>query len=228
MVVNMSKKIIILILLIFLVTGCELNPWHNFIKSKDEIVDKEEKEEKEENEVVAKTVPLKITTTGSLAIGKSIMSIDTDKDMVVIRGKEDILNEIDYIPIEVGIEGLSKNTELDISLGELADEVIVMPSSVKVNIKIGKTEFKSLIISNIEVRNLAPEYKVNVLENASVPVIISGYKDVLTEISENDIKAYIDLEGFKEGNYEMDVILETNDYRITLTGTKKINISISN
>ena len=55
-----------------------------------------------------KEVLLKVIPNGSLQFGKAIDSITLDNNKIVAYGDQDVLDELEYIPVEVDISGLNE------------------------------------------------------------------------------------------------------------------------
>ena len=82
----------------------------------------------------------------------------------------------------------------------------------------------------IETINLDSNYKAAAIGGASVKttVTIKGTKEVLDTIDESKIKAIVDLSGYKEGDYEVDVKVTGDDVKARyFAKTTKIKIRIS-
>jgi len=176
-----------------------------------------------------KTVPIKLVPTGELAFGKSIKEMVSDISTVTIYGEKQAIEKIMEVEIEVDVEKISEDKSITAMIRRPNGVRYLSVTSTVVNIKIG--EEKTIELNNIpiEYKNLSNNLVVTMAskEDTLIPVIIRGYEDVIDKITATDIKAFVDLAGYKEGTYEVDVLIEGTDLRaIYIPKTKKVNLII--
>ena len=102
-------------------------------------------------------------------------------------------------------------------------------TSTNVSVKLGTETSKEINDVLIETVNLDSNYKVLAIgENSSkTTVIVKGTQNVLDEIDSSMIKATVDLSGYKEGDYEVEVKVVGEDEKATYASkTTKIKIRI--
>ena len=177
-----------------------------------------------------KEVPIKVIPIGEVQFGKAISSISSSESKVTIYGSQEIIDKIDYLPIEVDVKELSTNKEYNVSL--VAPEGVreLSVKNTKINITLGEEIIKEIPNVMIETINLDSNYKAAAIGGASVKttVTIKGTKEVLDTIDESKIKAIVDLSGYKEGDYEVDVKVTGDDVKARyFAKTTKIKIRIS-
>ena len=64
-------------------------------------------------------------------------------------------------------------------------------------------------------------------DDIQVTVSVQGVESVLNSLTAEDITAYIDLEGYKPGEYEVEVQVEGTDSRVQyLSKTKRVKIRV--
>ena len=179
----------------------------------------------------SKEVPLKVIPTGELEFGKAIDSITTDVAKVTVYGDQDVLDNLEYIPVEVDITKLNENKSYDVIISKPSRIKEISKTNVKVNITLGTEISKEVQNVSIETANLdTTKYKaVAVGENSSkTTVIIKGTKNVIDTIDASTIKAQVDLDGYGEGEYEVAVKVTGEDNKATYTPkTTKIKVKIS-
>ena len=95
--------------------------------------------------------------------------------------------------------------------------------------KFEETKKKILEDVPIEFKNLDSRYKVKAksLDDAMVDLTLSGAKTRLDLLSNEDIKVFIDLNGYTPGEYQIPVTIETVDNVIIDPSRAKINIIIT-
>lgn len=177
-----------------------------------------------------KEVPIKVIPIGEVQFGKAISSITSSESKVTIYGSQEIIDKIEYLPIEVDVKELNTNKEYNISL--VAPEGVreLSVKNTKINITLGEEIIKEIPNVMIETINLDPNYKAAAIGGASVKttVTIKGTKEVLDSIDESKIKAIVDLSGYKDGDYEVDVKVTGDDVKARYYAkTTKIKIRIS-
>ena len=178
----------------------------------------------------SKEVPIKVIPNGELEFGKAIDSITTSKTKVTIYGDKNILDTIEYVPVEVDISNLNENKAYDVIVSKPSGIKEISDTNIKVTINIANEISKEIGDVSIETINLASNYKaVAVGENSSkTTVVVKGTKNVVESIDSSMIKAQVDLSGYTEGEYEVEIKVAGEDNKASYTSkTTKIKIRIS-
>lgn len=178
----------------------------------------------------SKEVPIKVITAGEVSFGLAIDSISTNETKVTIYGEEDILNDINYIPVTIDVLNLKENKEYKLELSKPVGVKAMSVNNVTVNVTLSSVANKTLEKISIEPRNLSETLKVQALDASSstVDVTLIGVASVIDTINTADVTAYINLENYTEpGTYEVDVEVEGSDVRVEYKPkTKKVKIQI--
>ena len=177
-----------------------------------------------------KEVPVKVIPVGEVEFGKAISSITSSTTKVTIYGNENIIDKIEYLPIEIDVEELDSNKEFNVSL--VAPEGVreISTKSTKINITLGEEVTKEINNVMIETTNLDSNYRAAAIGASSIKtsVVIKGTQEVLNAIDESKIKAIVDLSGYKEGDHEVVIKVTGDDVKATYSPkTTKIKIRIS-
>lgn len=177
-----------------------------------------------------KEVPIKVVPVGEVQFGKAISSITSSQTKVTVYGNQDIIDKIEYLPIEVDVDELSSNKEFNVTL--VAPEGVreLSVKNTKINITLGEEVTKEIKDVMIETTNLDSNYKAAAIGESSIKtsVIIKGTQEVLDLIDESKIKAIVDLSGYKEGDHEVEITVTGDDVKATYSPkTTKIKIRIS-
>ena len=178
----------------------------------------------------SKEVPIKVIPNGELEFGKAIDSITTSKTKVTIYGDKNVLDTIEYVPVEVDISNLNENKAYDVIVSKPSGIKEISDTNIKVTINIANEISKEIGDVSIETINLASNYKaVAVGENSSkTTVVVKGTKNVVESIDSSMIKAQVDLSGYTEGEYEVEIKVAGEDNKASYTSkTTKIKIRIS-
>ena len=177
----------------------------------------------------SKEVPIKVIPTGNVAFGKAISSIETSETKVTVYGNADVLNSLNYIPVEIDVNDLKENHQYKIQLENPVGIKSMSISNVVVDVKLDTVADKDIENVSIEYRNLGSGYTVQGLsaDDVMVTVNIKGVSSVINTITSTDIVAYLDLNGYGEGEHEVDVKVEGNDVKVQYQSkTKKVKIRI--
>lgn len=178
----------------------------------------------------SKEVPVKVIPTGELEFGKAIDNITTDITKVTIYGDQDVLDKIEYLPVEVDISSLNEDKKYNVIVEKPTGVKEVSITNLNVNIEVGIEITREITDISIETINLDSAYKAVALgENSSkTSVVIKGTKSVIDSIDESMIKAQVDLSNYTEGEYEVEVKVSGDDNKATYTSkTTKIKVKIS-
>lgn len=181
-------------------------------------------------ESTKKEVPIKIIPTGSVEFGKAIDTITTDISKVNIYGDQDLLDTIDYVPVEVDVSDLSQNKEYNVIITKPSGIKEISETNIKVKITLDTEVTKEFTDITIATTNLDSNYKASAIgENSSkTSVIVKGTQNVIDTIEASSITAQVDLSGYSEGEYEVAVTVTGEDNKATYTPkTTKIKVKIS-
>lgn len=177
----------------------------------------------------SKELPIKIIPKGNVVFGQAISTMTSDVSKITVYGDENILNTLNYIPVEINVDGLKTNKEYS--------ETIKKPNGIRamstntINIKVTLEAETSKEVNDVRIKseNLASGLVVNAAsqEDIMIPVIVKGVSSVIDSIDSSSINASIDLSGYGEGEYEVEVKVTGSDERVTYTPkTKKVKIII--
>ena len=177
----------------------------------------------------SKTVPIRVIPKGDVTFGQAISSITLNESNVTVYGQQSVLDELEYVPVEVDVDDLKENREYKLELEKPKGIKSMSVNNVTVQITLGVATDKDISNVNIDVRNLDDRYSVQGLSQNDIQVTVNvkGVESVLNSLTADDITAYIDLEDYKPGEYEVEVQVEGTDSRVQyLSKTKKVKIRV--
>ena len=177
-----------------------------------------------------KEVPIKVIPVGEVQFGKAISSISSSESKVVVYGSQNVIDKIEYFPIELDVDGLNTNKEFNVSLVSPEGVRELSIKNTKINVTLGEEVTKEIKDVRIETTNLDSNYKAAAIGESSIKtnIIIKGTQAVLDTIDESKIKAIVDLSGYKEGDHEVEITVTGDDVKATYSPkTTKIKIRIS-
>lgn len=176
-----------------------------------------------------KEVPVKVIPTGKLAFGKAIESLDTNVSTVTVYGQQEAIDKIEELEVEVDVKGLEKDKKFNVTLKRPKGITDISSKTITVDVKVANSITKEFTVNTIEFRNLANGLSVQALskDDTSVTISVSGSSSIVNDIDASAIIAYVDLDGYSRGEYEVEVKVEKSDSRLTYTPkTKKVNVRI--
>lgn len=177
------------------------------------------------------TVPVKVLTTGSLVPGKAISSVTingAENYSVDIYGEKSAIDEITavYVTIDVSSMGNSNSRTYNVTMQKPAGVRYISETSAKITLSLGEEKQKTLNISAITNKNLDNNLSVNLTDASAIAVQVKGVEEVINNITEENISAYVDLAGYSVGDYEVDLKIDSDDPRVTFVVTSKVKIKI--
>lgn len=176
-----------------------------------------------------KELPIKIIPKGTVAFGKAIRAIDSSETSVIVYGDEKIISDLEFIPVEIDVSDLKEDRQYKLGIQKPSGVTSMSLNNLTVNIQLGDSSDKNIDDVKIEYRNLSEGYTVQGLSESDIKVSVNvkGVSTVLDSIKAEDITAYLDLKGYTEGTYEVEVNVEGTDARVQYTSkTRKVKIKI--
>lgn len=177
----------------------------------------------------SKELPIRVIPNGDISFGYAISEITTNESRVTVYGSESALDKLRYVPVYIDVKDLNTDRQYKQEIKRPVGVRSISVNNITINVKLGKSVDKEVNDVSIEYRNLSDEYTVQGLSAADtkVSVVLKGVNTVLDTIKTEDITAYLDLDGYTEGEHEVPVEVEGEDVRIQyIPKTKKVKIKI--
>lgn len=177
----------------------------------------------------SKELPIQIVPVGEVAFGKAISAIETSENKVTVYGSSEVLDTLNYIPVEIDVTGIKENRDYKVQMPSIVGIKYMSVSSLNVSIKLDSSSDRDIENVNIEYRNLGQDYKVNAAseENSRITVNVKGVSSVIESLTAEDITAYLDLKGYGEGTHEVPINVSGNDSKVQyMSKTKTVKIII--
>ncbi len=181
----------------------------------------------------SKSVPVEVRTTGTLVTGRAIASIlinNSNSYSVTIYGDEEQISGITSVPVTINVDGEGANStrNYNVTISRPTGVRALSENNASIMVTFGDERQKEVEISTISSRNLASGYTANIIGTSSVPVIVKGVQSVIDEVDATNINAYIDLEGYTPGEYDVEVQIENDDPRLNYVVSSTVRVRISN
>lgn len=178
----------------------------------------------------SKEVPIKVVPEGEVLFGKAISSMVSEVTKLTVYAEQEVLDNIEYVPVTIDVKNLDKNKDYNVKIKKPDGVNELSIDKTKVTITLGNEESKEINDVYIETINLDSNYKVVAIgeDSNKTTIIVKGTKEVIDSIDSSSLKATIDLSDYKEGDYEVPVLVEGTDSKATYTSKiSKVKIRIS-
>lgn len=178
----------------------------------------------------SKEVPIVVTTKGKVIYNMGISNIainDNKQTMVTLYGPEEVLSEIENIPVEINVQDLAKSTQFKVELAKPTGVKHMSAETAVIDITLSDD------ISNIDIagniitwKNLPDGYGVEFVAGAEVvddyvvaTVKAKGVTSIVEKVTTDDIVVYfdvskLDLTGVTSKVFEVDIEVDGNDSRV--------------
>lgn len=177
----------------------------------------------------SKELPIKIIPKGEVASNYAISSLTSNETKVIAYGDLESLNNLKYIPVTIDVSDLKEDKTYKVELEKPVGVKSLSINNVTITASLGSVSNKKIENISIEFRNLADGYTVQGTSSAATQVTVNlkGVESVISGITADDIVAYIDLDGYEAGDYEVEVNVEGADNKVQYSSmTKKVKIKI--
>lgn len=181
----------------------------------------------------SKTVPLTVQTTGDLITGKAIASIlinNNSSYSITIYGDEAELENIENIPVTIDVSDMGNESTRTYRVNIKKPNGVrdMSTDSVEITATFGDEEQKTVTLtSNFAQRNIGNGLTANPIAGQEISVQVKGVASVIENIDAEDIQAYIDLEGLKAGDHEVEVKIDNNNPLVSYVVSNTLRIRIT-
>lgn len=167
----------------------------------------------------SKEVPLKVIPEGNVVFGKAIDEIKLSKTKATIYSDEKVLEKISYIPVNINVEGISKETEYTINLSLPSGVRDISVKSVIAKVTLADVKEKTIKNVNIATKNLENGLTAQAAskQDSVASVIVKGSASNIKEASVENIQAFVNLQGLGKGTHKVKVEVTGEDSKLTYT-----------
>lgn len=177
-------------------------------------------------------VIIKPVVKGEFTTGYALSSVVSSVSKVTVFGDREKISEINYIPVEFDITGVTKDKEYNVTIPKPVGVSYMSDTSTKISISLGDETSKEIEGVSIDSKNLGKGLVANAvnLSEQNIIIILKGTADNLKNVDASTINAYVDLSNYSVGEHDVPVQVTSDDVRIQCfakTTTIKIKISAS-
>lgn len=178
----------------------------------------------------SKTVPLSEETTGELPAGLSLLSISANLDEIEIFATSEILENITAITTEdIDLSQITKSGTIEVGLA--LPEGVITEETVTLQVEVELEETNVLEAMAIEEDGLDPDQEVSYSTPADgeLDLTIVGNQSVVSELSAEDFRVYIDVGNLAPGQHTVPVAIEWDEIEdVTVTAEyEEVEITIN-
>ncbi|MBI4395293.1 MAG: hypothetical protein HY583_03740 [Candidatus Omnitrophica bacterium] len=161
------------------------------------------------DEVIVKKLPVQVELAGEPAYGYRVNQedIELDPNAVLVEGPKAILEKMDTIKTEpIQLVGRVRSFRRTVRIRPSAEMKVVGDGITEVQIPI-KAEFAERQLQDVSVKPLGVPSGGSYasLKTESISIELKGPRALLDKLEANHILAYVEVEGLKEGAYEVPV-----------------------
>lgn len=180
-----------------------------------------------------KTVPIEVTTEGTVGNGYEIMKVEFEPGQIEISGTDNVLKEISSIPITIDVSNAKGNIEKEIDLLKeyLPNGVVIVGNmtSIAVKITIDKLYTKEITFTanDIKPKNVPDGLEFNYSDSNKIyKVKVMGDEDIVGKLTVSQMGAYVDLNGLGEGKHVVTVKFEeSSSYVVVSSPTVSVKLT---
>ncbi|HEU5139142.1 MAG TPA: CdaR family protein [Bacillales bacterium] len=153
------------------------------------------------------TVPVQIERKGSLPDGLSIQSIEKKQREITLFGPQEVLDEIQFVKVPLNLDEISEDQTVELEVPIPEDVNKIAPEKIKVGVDVAKEVTKTLEDIPINVVGKSEGLFVTFLNPSDgvVNVTLTGPEGALESIEDQDIEAYIDVNGLSTGEHSVNI-----------------------
>lgn len=176
-----------------------------------------------------KEVDVILETTGEIPNDMAISSYSVNHPKVTIYGKEDVLKNINSIPVVIPASTLTSNRTITMPLIAPNGVKQISENFVDISIKLDKKEVREIKNVDVELINIKEGFEATFEDIKEVSVILEGAEQVIKGVKPDDLKVYVDLsKNDQVGTYELAVVVKGNNPLVKYSiSSKTISVVIS-
>lgn len=180
-----------------------------------------------------KTVPVVVHTEGQTAHGYYLEAVEYEPREVLLAGESVKLEALSELSVSVDLQNASAEKEMSVQLSDLLPEGVVVADanqSISIKLVVDKLHEREIQIpvEQIDIRNKPDDLTCNFnLIHSYVAVRVLGIREQVEAMDADDFDAYIDLDGYMEGSYTVEIILENLPKGVEVQSKPVISLTLA-
>ena len=156
-----------------------------------------------------KFVPIKINQENRLPKGRSVASIRTKPETVVVFGSDREIENIEYLEVDIDLAKLPDDDAVKLTVDVPKPKGVekVEPQQIEITIELGKKESKTIRGVPLQVNGLREGLTLSFIDpiDGRLDVVMSGAPSILNRVTTDDIHAIVDAAGLGKGEHRVKV-----------------------
>ncbi|MUK89323.1 hypothetical protein GMD78_13170 [Ornithinibacillus sp. L9] len=166
----------------------------------------------------SKSVSVSVSTSGTLPEGYSLISIEPSIEEIEVFATSQILADIEEVTTEeIDLSEITESGTISVNLA--LPEGVQIPNVEQIDVAIELEQTRIIEAVTIEVENLADGQAISFVEpnEEQMSITVVGNEQDVSNLSADDFRLAIDVEGLDEGEHRVPVLIEGPD-NITIDG----------
>ncbi len=160
------------------------------------------------DEVVQKSVPVELRTTGELPAGYELAGVRITPETVTVEGRSQALSDITYVAIRtIDLSGVTATQEMEVPL-LLADGVLCSHDKVTVRLNVQEIRSQRVYEGEIELRNVPDGYTVTLGQQSASATFTGSASQLAAADALRGVALYVDCRNVAAGQQQLTVQVE--------------------
>lgn len=181
----------------------------------------------------SREVSLNFVPENEVPFGNAISSYSFSQETITVYGSADVLDQLEQngIDIKVDVSKLTSNYTAEVEVTKPVGVKKMSVNKVTVNVTVTQSSAPVTKTLKVDALNTPSEFNAGAdsEDDATVLVDITGAYNIIHELKDNEVQAYVDLSGYtKEGTYDVPIQIRPNssNARLATFVPKKATVKI--
>ncbi len=181
----------------------------------------------------SREVTLNFVPENEVPFGNAISSYSFSQETITVYGSADVLDQLEQngIDIKVDVSKLTSNYTADVEITKPVGVKKMSVNKVTVNVTVTQSSDPVTKTLKVDALNIPSEFNAGAAseDDATVLVDITGAYNIIHELKDNEVQAYVDLSGYtKEGTYDVPIQIRptSSNARLATFVPKKATVKI--
>ncbi len=181
----------------------------------------------------SREVSLNFVPENEVPFGNAISSYSFSQETITVYGSADVLDQLEQngIDIKVDVSKLTSNYTAEVEVTKPVGVKKMSVNKVTVNVTVTQSSAPVTKTLKVDALNTPSEFNAGAAseDDATVLVDITGAYNIIHELKDNEVQAYVDLSGYtKEGTYDVPIQIRPNssNARLATFVPKKATVKI--
>lgn len=180
-----------------------------------------------------KSVPIKVDFEDDLQEDYIMTKYELNQTEVLITGKEDEIDSIEYIQIpDISMKDITGSTVIEYNLNDYMPQNIKLYNTgamLKVSMNVEKEETKDVVIpvKDLIVRYIPEGLKFSYISTEDITITVKGLSNKLNNVTSLYLRPIVELESLEEGQHEVEIQMSLPEGVILVSQPPMIKVELS-